>query len=1388
MITYKKPLNITPGELPARINLSQYDTDFTLIFTLYTSEGELYLDSMVGASIRGTKKDGMGYSADARIGNGVVTINGDVQMTACAGENWFEIVLYLMAPTADAEIQNGKTYYTRTSSTTSGVTSYIYSIFRGNAFVSGTTYYESFGELSTANFILDVERAALDKDTLRSESQIRELVNVIDRTDEIIAAARQADEAVEEVNTTLRGLVTQAEQARNDARQAAAEAANDVQDILQDLVDDANAAKIAAQQAAETAATDAINANKATLEELVNQAETAKDTAVAAAENAAQQAYEQAEQDLSDTMATMLEYKNIAQDMAAHTSQDREYVDNKAAQISRITTDADTIAKQALEKAGNAENEAAETANKLDTINNIVNDFRLRLENKIDDAFLENGLLYMLADGTVVVGPLGPFAGGGGGGGGGDTNKAVITVTNLTGWLSKTIAASSTCEVSLTWSSIEDEMPTGPGTLRVTVNGVVKATTQVDQGAVTVDLAKYCNNGANVCKVQIADIYGNARTINFSVTVTPLSISSNFDVSVPYTGAISFPYIPVGSVLKTVHFILDGSEIGTQQTSVSNRQMSYMIPAQSHGAHTLRVYFDADINRELVRSNELYFEFIATSPLDDTVIIISSFSPTVVDQYSSVVIPYRVYDPTSVETEVHLYINDNPISTQTVDRTEQSFTYRALTAGYEEFHGSAFETGTTYYERSGSEGDYTYTPTADATYDSQKTYYVLQKTKFTISAGTTIKEISFPVRPVIINVEAETQDLALYLNAQGRSNNEETRANWSYTNPTTHETITAQLTNFNWKLDGWQTDDDGINVMRLVDDARITIPYQIFGSDFKGTGKTIEIEFATRQVANYSADILSCFADNIGLRITPQSVSFQGAQSSFSTVYKENEHIRLSITIDKQTANRLMLIYINGVMSRAEQYISGERFSQLNPVGITIGSNECGIDIYNIRIYDNDLNRQQILDNWIADTQIGDVMLDRYTRNQVYNASGDVLTSTLPSNLPYWIIIASELPQFKGDKKTVSGSYTVPGNTARSFSFEGVEIDVQGTSSSVYFRKNYDLKFKQGFTVNGNNVKTYAIRVGSIPFNRFVLKADVASSESANNTELTMFYHDSCPYRTPAMELNPKVRYGIEGIPTAVFWYNPDDQTTAFMGKYNFNLPKRAPAPYGYADVYMPTEDTSKVVGKTYYTRSGVADNYTYTEFSGSAFVEGTQYYELYSDGTLESWEWERNNSMNVKFQDTDWTSTSIDEDGQPYPTWYDDFEARFPSDEHRNTAKLNEFIGWVKSTWRDQATGETLSSPVTYHMTTLATTTAYIGDNSFTVTEVVNPSTSATEYDITFTKDTSAYRLTKFRAEAQDYMEVQSAEFYYLFTELFLMIDSRAKNMFVGFDGSLIE
>ena len=88
-----------------------------------------------------------------------------------------------------------------------------------------------------------------------------------------------------------------------------------------------------------------------------------------------------------------------------------------------------------------------------------------------------------------------------------------------------------------------------------------------------------------------------------------------------------------------------------------------------------------------------------------------------------------------------------------------------------------------------------------------------------------------------------------------------------------------------------------------------------------------------------------------------------------------------------------MLCYINGIMSGAAQYPEDDDFSQADPVGITIGSNECTTDLYNIRVYDNDLTRYQVLDNWIADTQDPQERASRYLRNQIYDTYGRVLQS-----------------------------------------------------------------------------------------------------------------------------------------------------------------------------------------------------------------------------------------------------------------------------------------------------------------------------------------------------------------------------------------------------------
>lgn len=135
---------MTPGAVPTVVHRSQYDSDFTLVFSLYTRTGDFVIASGTTARMRGTKTTGTGYSVPVTldISAKTVTVTGDQQMTAAAGANIFEIVLY-----------------------------------QGDL------------EICSSNFILAVERAAMDADTITDETVVPELEHLEEYTQQ---AAEQA--------------------------------------------------------------------------------------------------------------------------------------------------------------------------------------------------------------------------------------------------------------------------------------------------------------------------------------------------------------------------------------------------------------------------------------------------------------------------------------------------------------------------------------------------------------------------------------------------------------------------------------------------------------------------------------------------------------------------------------------------------------------------------------------------------------------------------------------------------------------------------------------------------------------------------------------------------------------------------------------------------------------------------------------------------------------------------------------------------------------------------------------------------------------------------------------------------------------------------------------
>lgn len=266
----------------------------------------------------------------------------------------------------------------------------------------------------------------------------------------------------------------------------------------------------------------------------------------------------------------------------------------------------------------------------------------------------------------------------------------------------------------------------------------------------------------------------------------------------------------------------------------------------------------------------------------------------------------------------------------------------------------------------------------------------------------------------------------------------------------THATYLFIYSNNSWTLNGNVVDlsennEYGINIQTLdrdgtsseyfIDGDRISVTYEVTGR---------------------------------GVYITPQLAKFQSQLSSLQTQYKENEHVRLAFVIEKRTENRLIYMYINGIMSGVTRYPSGDTFEQNPAADILLGSNDATLDIYTIRIYDNSLTRKQVVNNWIADMRDPVEKAIYFQDNDNFDETGKLVISKLPSKTPYLTVTAKNLPSYKGDKQVVSAEFVYPGSDSRYFTADQISADVQGTSSQYYYRKNFKLNFKGGFNdING---------------------------------------------------------------------------------------------------------------------------------------------------------------------------------------------------------------------------------------------------------------------------------------------------------------------------------
>lgn len=535
--------------------------------------------------------------------------------------------------------------------------------------------------------------------------------------------------------------------------------------------------------------------------------------------------------------------------------------------------------------------------------------------------------------------------------------------------------------------------------------------------------------------------------------------------------------------------------------------------------------------------------------------------------------------------------------------------------------------------------------------------------------------------------------------------------------------ITADFEGFGWaNVDGWISSVEKGSALRFLPGDTMTINYKPFASDVRVTGYTIEAEFETHNVRDYDSVIIDALDNGQGFSIKSQQASLKSSQNNLEIQFKEDSRVRIAFVVEQKTSNRFIYIYVNGVMSRVLQYSETDSFDQRNPVNIFIGSESCGLDLYSLRIYNRNLSRHEQLNNFICDRPTLAERIEANNNNDVLDENDQVSIGALPMHIPYMILECEQLPQTKGDKKPDSSvTYVEPLNPQRSFTARKVTLDVQGTSSAGYPVKNYKVQLKGGLTYTN-------------------------SGETA----------DGFPIFVGGLE-------GKNICLKADFASSEQANNVCLVDFYEEICPYKTPAQEEDERVRIGVRGFPCVV----FWRNTATNEITFLgkyNFNDDKSNENVFGFDRDKYPKCECVEFRTNGGDLVKFQSNDYDVLVDDgtNTGTMIPAWQQAFEFRFPDTKpaYSDFTQFKRMTDWVYSTWTENATNEEFETPK----------------------ELAHWNTGAMT---SFTNDTEDYRLSKFKSEFEEYFIKDAMNFYYLFTEVFLLVDNRAKNMFLTtFDG----
>ena len=608
------------------------------------------------------------------------------------------------------------------------------------------------------------------------------------------------------------------------------------------------------------------------------------------------------------------------------------------------------------------------------------------------------------------------------GGGGGGGTSSILKITYIT---TTPVVATLDDKIIIKYNFSRTDSSGdigGDGTATWKVDGSIVATNTAASGENSFDITDHITVGTHKVNLSIVDDAGSLVTKSWTVQRVDVRLESSFNDTFTYPiGKVSFDYTPYGAIQKRVHFVLDGKEIGTVDTTVSGVPLAYELPAQTHGSHLLEVYMTAEINGKDIESNHIVKDIIWYDSTSNKPVIGCVKQKFTAKQYDTANIVYTVYDPSTETPQVTLAVDGKTVSTLTIDSNTQTWQFKPSDVG---------------------------------------------KHTLTITCRDTVKTLTVTVEKLDIDVEPVTAGLAFDFNPVGKSNNDIDRL-WS-----DGDVAMTVSDNFDWVNGGYQIDDNGDQYFGVKAGTTATISYNLFADDAKRNGKEFKLIFKTTNVAKSNATFLTCQSgttSNVGLQMNVHEAYIKSSAKSLYIPYSEEDIIEWEFNINKDTDIPIVMSYEDGTPCRPMSYTGDYSFTQDSPVPITIGSPDCDVLIYRMKAYNTSLTSSAILSNFIADARTATEMIARYTRNQIYDENKLLTPESVANACPNMRVIKIEAPHFTNNKKDFVANtsfeciYKNGDTVLDNWKFENCYHAGQGTTSNEYGAAGRNIDLIAGF-------------------------------------------------------------------------------------------------------------------------------------------------------------------------------------------------------------------------------------------------------------------------------------------------------------------------------------